>query len=606
VRVFRILVLLCLASGCVDLTRPTRLLDDGAIGDAHDARSDRPRGDGGTGEPMSDLDAADADDDAGDPGDDAMEADGPPDGPPEAAPLDDGRPCDNGGQCASGNCAQGVCCQSACADVCMACNLAGTAGTCTAVAAGEDPLQNCAADPPASCGLDGTCNGAGACRRYPIDSQCAAGMCSGATEYAASTCDGNGTCRPGLMRACVSGMCMGGSCASPCTKPTDCQSGFFCDAGKCALKRAAAAACTSAQQCGTGFCVDGVCCNSECGESCFACNLAGSVGSCKPVPLGQDPRKQCLAEAPTTCGRAGGCNGAGACRLHPANTICGPGSCAGTTETPARSCDGLGVCRPPGAPRDCNPYLCGLGACLTSCIDSSGCAPGFSCQSNVCARVPGLVLFWRFEEATGLTALDGSGNGHNGIYTGDVGTPAPSTDLPALMYANARSRLFTRSSRHAVKLQGSAAAVEPANDLTLSGWYRATRTDSGGSEIISGSNGYVLRLRPNGVEMSKRKSDSSYSQCLGNTPTFLDGRWHHVAAVASRITGLKLYYDGAEVCSMNAREDIAYPDGAGFFVGRHALDQDQWDFDGNLDEVRIYNRALSAAEVSVLAQGRNN
>jgi len=35
--------------------------------------------------------------------------------------------------------------------------------------------------------------------------------------------------------------------------------------------------------------------------------------------------------------------------------------------------------------------------------------------------------------------------------------------------------------------------MEPDNDVTLSAWYRATRTDTGGSEIISAENGYVLR-----------------------------------------------------------------------------------------------------------------
>jgi hypothetical protein len=70
---------------------------------------------------------------------------------------------------------------------------------------------------------------------------------------------------------------------------------------------------------------------------------------------------------------------------------------------------------------------------------------------------------------------------------------------------------------------------------------------------------------------------------------------------------MKVYFDGVEVCALNAREDISYAvDGVGFIVGRHSVDQEQWDFDGNLDEVRFYNRPLSAAEVGVLAQGRNN
>ena len=65
------------------------------------------------------------------------------------------------------------------------------------VPAGEDPRDQCAESAPASCGLDGTCDGAGACRRYVAGSECAPGSCSGSTESAASTCDGNGTCKAG-------------------------------------------------------------------------------------------------------------------------------------------------------------------------------------------------------------------------------------------------------------------------------------------------------------------------------------------------------------------------------------------------------------------------
>jgi hypothetical protein len=599
VRVLRILVLLCLASACVDLSRPVQLNDVGGAGGT--GATSGAGGAPGDADDPEDIDAAIAIPDGGGGDTGAAETPAPP------APLDNGRPCDQAGQCGSGVCAQGVCCATACAGVCTACNLEGYAGQCTPVAPGEDPLQQCAAQPPESCGFDGTCDGKGACRRFPLGAQCAAGSCSGATEYAASTCDGEGACRPGMMRACASGMCMGGSCASPCSKSSDCQSGFFCNAGKCAVKRANAAKCGTGEECATGFCTDGVCCGSLCAESCFSCNLSGSAGTCKPVLPGDDPRKQCLAEAPSTCGRAGGCNGAGACRLYAATTVCGPSSCAGTTETPARLCNGLGVCRAPAGPRDCNPYVCGLSACLTSCIDSSGCAPGFSCQSNSCAQIPGLVMFWRFEEGSGITAVDSSGMGRNGSYIGDFGIPTTSTDLPPLLYPNTRSRIFARSSRHAVQMQGSASGVQPANDLTASLWYHATRTDTGGSELVSGSNGYTLRLRPNGVELSKRTGEGVYVQCLAATPSFLDGRWHHVAGVLNRAAGVKVYFDGVEVCSMNARGDVIYPaQGEGFFVGRHGAGEEQWDFDGAIDEVRIYNRPLSATEVSVLAQGRNN
>ena len=67
-----------------------------------------------------------------------------------------------------------------------------------------------------------------------------------------------------------------------------------------------------------------------------------------------------------------------------------------------------------------------------------------------------------------------------------------------------------------------------------------------------------------------------------------------------------VYFDGAErLCPPDRRDNIAYAGSNEMSVGRHANSEDQWDFGGNIDEVRIYTRVLSAAELTALAQGRN-
>jgi hypothetical protein len=86
-------------------------------------------------------------------------------------------------------------------------------------------------------------------------------------------------------------------------------------------------ACTIGTECGSGFCVDGYCCDSSCGGSCDACNLAGSEGTCTVTP------------------------------------------------------DGL-----QGSP-SCSPYVCdgATGSCPFSCETSADCAAGYSCNgSNQC------------------------------------------------------------------------------------------------------------------------------------------------------------------------------------------------------------------------------
>ena len=53
------------------------------------------------------------------------------------------------------------------------------------------------------------------------------------------------------------------------------------------------APCTGSAQCLSGFCVDGVCCTSSCTGTCMACNVAGSLGTCAPVPDRTDPAAEC-------------------------------------------------------------------------------------------------------------------------------------------------------------------------------------------------------------------------------------------------------------------------------------------------------------------------
>ena len=48
---------------------------------------------------------------------------------------------------------------------------------------------------------------------------------------------------------------------------------------------------------------------------------------------------------------------------------------------------------------------------------------------------------------------------------------------------------------------------------------------------------------------------------------------------------------------------MIYDQGPDLYVGRHGTDDPDWDFGGNIDDVRIYTRALPPAEVAALAGG---
>jgi Concanavalin A-like lectin/glucanases superfamily len=586
-------------SACVDLSRPSLIApnQDAGSSDARDSAADKPIDlvpDLGP-----DLDAAP--DGQADTGEDASEdaGDGGNDGG-----LALGAGCSTGPECATGLCIDNVCCATRCQGVCVACNVAGAEGRCSPVAAGEDPAGECAMDPVATCGQDGTCDGAGACGRYRVGTQCQPASCVNGIETPASTCDATGACASQPARACPGGgSCQAGSCSTACADNRACQTGFFCEAGLCRPQYAAGQACTDNAQCTTGYCVDRVCCGTPCTEQCFGCNLVGFEGTCKAVPAGQDPFDDCAADASNVCGNDGVCNGSGQCR-KPSGASCGTSSCAAGIEKPAGSCNGAGTCTP-AMERDCGAYVCGAATCMTSCGTEAHCAPGFTCSGNTCVALPGPVLHWKLDEASGLTALDASGNGFHGAYRGTVGIPTPSSVVPPLLFANPFSRAFTRASRHAVQLTAMPAELRPTTEVTLSVWYRSTLA-SGSAELVSGGNSYALRLwaSPPRIEFFKRANDNQHYQCWLPTDKAIDGAWHHAAGV---ITGndLRIFFDGGFAVACVAQNTILYGSAPDLWVGRHGGGTNSsYDFEGNIDEVRVYTRALPLAEIARLASGR--
>ena len=295
--------------------------------------------------------------------------------------------CSCDAECQTGFCVDGICCTSACTETCKACNLASSLGVCAFIPAGgkpSDPLV-CPATKAATCRLDGTCDGKGACRLYVEGTECKPGTCDGDSVTGIVACDGNGNCSETSSLPCPPFTCDPATnrCAFTCTTNAQCAVGQQCVAGSCG-KSANGAVCKTAADCASGFCVGangdvrGVCCNIPCSGSCVSCNQTGSNGHCTSIPAGS-PDPACQGTDRSTCSNTGLCDGKGSCTLYPQDTVCGPSVCSGLVENTPRTCDGDGNCRDPQLV-DCFPFLCSNGACLENCTGNQDCAPENQCQ----------------------------------------------------------------------------------------------------------------------------------------------------------------------------------------------------------------------------------
>ena len=88
---------------------------------------------------------------------------------------------------------------------------------------------------------------------------------------------------------------------------------------------------------------------------------------------------------------------------------------------------------------------------------------------------------------------------------------------------------------------------------------------------------------------------SSYQEGVGSTSMSLN-TWHHIALTWDGTT-MKLYLDGAQDYS-GSQTITPTPASSTFLVGKAG----DWYriFNGKIDEVRVYNRALPVGEVSTL------
>lgn len=163
-------------------------------------------------------------------------------------------------QCVSGFVVDGVCCETATCDPCSTCRaedkeIADNPGRCGTQRAGLDLQDQCTASEPSSCGLDGACDGRGACRMHPAGTRC--GDDQRSDRLTSLVCSGAGACQPveaqcdgdhtliaasGSTVDCGAYACEGAACKSLCSSVADCAIGKICDASSTCIDAPSAAA----------------------------------------------------------------------------------------------------------------------------------------------------------------------------------------------------------------------------------------------------------------------------------------------------------------------------------------------------------------------------
>ncbi|WEK53722.1 MAG: DUF5695 domain-containing protein [Candidatus Cohnella colombiensis] len=206
--------------------------------------------------------------------------------------------------------------------------------------------------------------------------------------------------------------------------------------------------------------------------------------------------------------------------------------------------------------------------------------------------VPEVIAQYLFNETSGTTASDSSGNGKNATLSGGTSWVAgKSGNALSLNGSNAYASL-------------PSGIVSGLNDFTIATWVKVNSLSDWARifDFGTGTSNYMFlapRAGGSGLRFSITSSGNGSEQQL-NATVLPTGTWKHVAVTLTGTTG-RMYVDGVQV-AINSNMTLK-PSSLGSttlnYIGRSQFSDPY--LNGVIDDFRIYSRALSATEVGTLA-----
>ncbi len=210
----------------------------------------------------------------------------------------------------------------------------------------------------------------------------------------------------------------------------------------------------------------------------------------------------------------------------------------------------------------------------------------------------GLVGWWKFDDGSGTTAADSSGNGNTGTLVNG----------PTWIMGQVGQALSFNGVNTWVSVNQSTSLQFGTGSFSASAWIYPTSNTQGTTHIVdnrwstpywdvifSGTGQYIQ------CSISDTVPNSAYVLLPNNTVTI--NKWHFVACIVDRSTQqMSVYVDGTKYTS-------GYPDTSlvgNLNNGTNLVEIGQSQtvpsgyFTGIIDDVRVYNRALSANEIATL------
>ncbi|MBW7989653.1 MAG: LamG domain-containing protein [Planctomycetes bacterium] len=203
-----------------------------------------------------------------------------------------------------------------------------------------------------------------------------------------------------------------------------------------------------------------------------------------------------------------------------------------------------------------------------------------------------LIGWWKFDEGSGTIALDNSGYGNHGTFTGDPQW-VTGYDGYALEFDGSGDFLDC----------GANPSLKISDAVSITAWIKVGNVGIdhkiGGNQ--DGANGgYKMSMYSNNrVEFEIRTSGNSatLNRDVSGGTEIMEDVWYHVAGVYSQGDGyIRTYVNGNLDRQLATTEELGASPGT-FYIGCEPSNTGSANFNGVMDDVRLYNKAITQDEI---------